>query len=64
MKEFYYRNKLGIAKRLEVYEDRTDENGRIFSMIWSMENGELCSSGYNTKEEIKHFLKYYGIDYE
>ena len=64
MREFYYQNQLGIAKRLEVYEEKVDENGRIYTSIWSMENGELCSSGYNTKEEIKNFLKHYGIIYE
>ena len=63
MKEFYYKNNLGIPKKLEVYEEQTDNNGAMLTIIWSMHNGELCSSGYNSKEQISNFLKNYGIVY-
>lgn len=60
MKSFFYTNALGRRKELVVYEDMIEE-GKIYSSIVDIRTGEICSSGYNTKEEINSFLAKYGI---
>lgn len=59
--EFIYENGKNRTKKLIVDVDTTDDKGRIFSSIWDVRTGDLCSSGYNTKEELEDFLAYYGI---
>ena len=62
MLEFIYTNGKNRTKKITIHLDTTDENGKIFSAIWDIRTGDLCSSGYNTKEELEEFLACYGIE--
>lgn len=61
MKVYTYKNNLGTTKKIEIYEDDRKDN-KIFSIIKDSKDN-YCSSGYNTEEELKDFLKHYGIEY-
>lgn len=63
MKTYNYTNTMGRAKRIEI-DTESLKNGKYFSAIWDMGTGDLCSTGYNTKEELTNFLKNYGIKFE
>lgn len=60
MKTYYYTNEWGLKKFIEIDTENL-KNGLYHFMIWSATTGDLCSSGYDTKEEIIIFLNNYGI---
>lgn len=52
---YYYTNNLGRKKCLKIDWNDSKDN-EFYSAIWDETTGELCSCGYNTKEEIISFL--------
>ena len=60
-KRYHYTNGLGYRKTLVVYDEK---DGRCSYEIWSAANGELCTTGTATKQEIKEFLSIYGVAVE
>ena len=52
---YYYTNNLGRKKCLKIDWNDLKDN-KVYSSIQDEVTGELCSSGYNTKEEIISFL--------
>lgn len=62
MLEFIYENEKNRTKKIIIDINTTDDKGRVFSSIWDIRTGDLCSSGYNTREELEDFLAYYGIE--
>lgn len=61
MKSYNYINDLGCPKRIDIDVENPKDN-KYYSIIWNMQNGELCGSGYNSKEELIDFLMHYGIN--
>lgn len=57
-KRYHYTNNLGYRKTLVVYEEK---NGQCSYEIWSEKNGELCSTGTASKEQIREFLASYNV---
>lgn len=60
MESFIYTNNWGFKKRLEI-DTAHPKDGKYFSTIWNLNTGDLCSSGYNTPQELMQFLRQYGI---
>lgn len=58
LKEFHYTNDIGYHKTLAVYEK---ENDKYPVMLWSRDTGDFCGSGKLTEQELKGYLKHYGI---
>ena len=60
MKAYYYTNDRGLKKIIHINTENL-KNGKYHFMIWNAATGDLCSNGYDTKENIIDFLKNYGI---
>lgn len=60
-RRFRYVNAYGVHKELSV--SKPDASGEQYNYtIWNTENGDYCSSGTATKEQINKFLAGYGIE--
>lgn len=60
MKTYHYTNSQGFKKSIDI-DTKNLKNGEYHFMIWNVATGDLCSSGYETKENLIAFLKNYGI---
>lgn len=70
MKSFNYVNRQGFNKIIEVYPEKTNEQGDYYCEIWAGQNstmettGVFCGTDYMSKYDLNEFFTYYGIDFQ
>ena len=57
---YKYTNDLGRPKEINI-SIVPNENGEHFFSIWDLGTGDMTNSGSASKEDLKRFLKHYGI---